>query len=184
MASAPVLTKPLVSKAATRRQQLRDELWPAEAELLWHRKTEDGYSSIPRTLPLIMTLIDDLKGKGKDASRVYFDLWCRQMDDSFVEVTDEETFAYSCGYTTCGRNIRTWRERVELLRNLGFISILPSGSRKYAYILLRHPHRVVNELREKGRVREDWWGAYAKRASEIGAVITRLAYASEPEVNF
>src|ERR1700722_11505174 len=84
-------------KVALRRQALRDRLWPQECSELWHRTTEDGYSTIPRTLPLIMTLIDDLKGKGRDISRVYFDLWCRQIDDSFVEVNDEESFAYSSG---------------------------------------------------------------------------------------
>src|SRR5256885_16292329 len=121
--------KPL-TKIAIRRQDLRNNLWPGEAEKLWHRTTEDGYSTIPRTLPLVMTLIDELKGKGRDISRVYFDLWCRQMDDCFVEVTDEETFAYSSGYSTPGRNVRSWRERIEMLRELGFISIKPNGSRK------------------------------------------------------
>jgi hypothetical protein len=118
-----------------------------------------------------MTLIDDLKGKGRDISRVYFDLWCRQMDDSFVEVTDEESFAYSSGYSTPGRNVRSWRERIEMLRDLGFISVRPNGSRKYGYILLHHPHRVVCKLRAQRKVNEAWWGAFTKRASEIGAVL-------------
>ena len=85
-AKLQVVTKP-VTKAATRRLQLRDTLWPGIEAQLWHRTTEDGWSTISRTLPLIMTLIDLLK-PGKDASRVYLELWCRQFDDSFVQIDD------------------------------------------------------------------------------------------------
>jgi len=160
---------------AVRRIQMRDQIWPSEAQRLWHRKTEQGYSTIPRTLPLLMTLIDDLKGKGKDASRVYLDLWCRQMDDSFVEVTDEEAFAYSCGYATHGRNVRSWRERIDILRDMGFISVRPNGSRKYGYILLHHPHAVVSNLQKTGKISLEWWGAFTKRAAETGAFIGQLS---------
>jgi hypothetical protein len=170
-----VAPKPL-TKVAIRRQGLRDQLWPGEADNLWHRTTEDGYSTIPRTLPLVMTLIDQQKDKGRDISRVYFDLWCRQMDDSFVEVTDEESFAYSSGFTTTGRNVRSWRERIEMLRDLGFIGVQPNGSRKYGYILLHHPHRIVLGLKEQGKIKvgDPWWGAFSKRASEIGAELPTL----------
>jgi hypothetical protein len=157
-----------------RRQELRDNLWPGESELLWHRTTEDGYSTVPRTLPLVMTLIDELKEKGRDISRVYFDLWCRQMDDSFIDVTDEESFAYSSGFTTPGRNIRSWRERIDVLWELGFIRVQPNGSRKFGYILLRHPHRVVLELKEKKKISDPWWGAFSKRVSEIGTELPTL----------
>jgi len=115
-----------------------------------------------------MSLIDDLGG-GKDASRVYFDLWCRQMDDCFVEVTDEETFAYSSGYYTAGRNVRSWRERMDILDRLGFVKVNPNGSRKYGYVLLLHPHGVVKTLQEQGKIPPNWWGAYTKRATEVGA---------------
>jgi hypothetical protein len=167
------LSKPL-TKVAIRRQGLRDQLWPGETDKLWHRSTEDGYSTVPRTLPLVMTLIDELKDKGRDISRVYFDLWCRQFDDCFVEVTDEESFAYSSGFTTTGRNVRSWRERIDVLRELGFISVQPNGSRKYGYILLHHPHRVVLELKAKNKISDAWWGAFSKRASEIGTEMPNL----------
>jgi len=157
------------NKAVIRRQALREQLWKDVGPLLWHRKTEDGYSTIPRTLPLIMTLIDELKGKGKDISRVYFDLWCRQMDDSFVEVVDEEAFAYSSGYASQGRNVRSWRERIDILQELGFIIVEPNGTRRHGYILLLHPHRVVMDLKAAGKVSPEWWGAFSKRITEVGA---------------
>lgn len=169
-AAAISITKP-IPKVALRRLALRDQLWPDESENLWHRTTEDGYSTIPRTLPLVMTLIDELKGKGKDAARVYFDLWCRQIDDSFVGVNDEESFAYSSGYSTPGRNVRSWRERIDILSDLGFVKVQPNGSRKYGYVVLLHPHRVVCELRAQGKISDAWWNAFIKRAGEIGAVL-------------
>jgi hypothetical protein len=162
-----------ISKAAIRRMELLLQLWPNEGPKLWHRKKEDGFTTVPRTLSLILTLIDEL-GEGKDASPVYFDLWCRQMDDSFVEVTDEEAFAFSCGYTTPGRNVRSWRERVDILEKLGFVQIKPNGSRKYGYILLNHPHFVVAVLRDAGQISEAWWGAFVKRMSEIGGTMVGL----------
>ena len=163
------LSKP-IKKAVQQRLNLREEIWPGAGSHLWHRSTEDGYSTIPRTLPLVMTLIDQLKDKGKDAARVYLDLWCRQLDDSLVVVSDEASMAYSSGYVVPSRNLRSWRERIDLLRDLGFISVRPRGSRNYGYILLHHPHRVVQHLRAKGLVPENWWLEFrtARAKSALG----------------
>lgn len=167
-----VVAKP-TSKVATRRLQLRESLWPGCEPLLWHRRKEDGWSTIPRTLPLVMVLIDLLK-PGLDASRVYLELWCRQSDDSFVPVEDEEVLAYACGYMTPGRNVRSLRERLDLLAKLGFIETKPNGSRKYGFVLLLHPHHVAKKIREGNsnpEIHDKWWGAFVKRASEIGSTI-------------
>lgn len=167
-----VVAKP-TNKAAAKRLQLRESLWPGAEPQLWHRTKEDGWSTIPRTLPLIMTLIDLLK-PGRDASRVYLELWCRQFDDSFVQVDDEEALAYSCGYLTPTRNVRSLRERLGLLEELGFIEVKPNGSRKYGYILLKHPHKIAKEIRDKNlnpEIRDKWWGAWTKRALDVGAAI-------------
>jgi len=51
----PLKGTPLCSVIAVRRIQMRNQIWPSEAQRLWHRKTEQGYSTIPRTLPLLMT---------------------------------------------------------------------------------------------------------------------------------
>src|ERR1700678_223061 len=162
---------PGTSRIAARRAELREGLWPGIGPYLWHRKSEAGFSTLPRTLPLILVLLDELKEKGWDVSRVYFDLWCRQYDDSLVDVTDEEGFAFSSGFTGQGRNVRSWRERIRILEELGFIKVKPNGSRSIGYILINHPHRVVRELRREGKVSDAWWGAYVKRASEIGTTL-------------
>ena len=37
----------------------RSEYWPEVMDTdLWHRKRNDGYGTVPRTLPIIMNIID------------------------------------------------------------------------------------------------------------------------------
>ncbi len=120
-----------------------------------------------------MTLIEELadRDKGKDVSRVYFELWCRNFDEGLIEVTDEEAMAFASGFTAPNRNVRTWKERIDVLQRLGFIQVVPVGSKKHGYMFLPDPHKVIKKLKAEGRVSANWWGAYAKRALEIGYVI-------------
>jgi hypothetical protein len=83
-------------------------------------------------------------------------------------VTDIEAFAYSAGFISRGRNVRSWEERVKELAELGFVKVAPYGSKKQGYILLVDPHKVVKKLKDDGKLPPEWWGAYTKRASEIG----------------
>lgn len=153
-----------------RRRSLRDSLWRDAEKVIWSRKTDDGYCSVPRTLPLIMTLINQLSPKGKgDASRVYQELWCHDFDLGFIEITDENAHAYASGYLTPTRAVRTWRERMGVLEDLGFIRTKPDGNRKYGYVLLLHPHDVVESLKKKRTISEAWYGAYVKRVEGTGA---------------
>jgi hypothetical protein len=145
---------------AERRIELRDDLWPNAADEVWSRKTEKGFSTIPRTLSLIMTLIDQIGPKGKNASLVYCDFWCRVFDEAMlIEVTDEQELAYSSGFIT-PRSLRSWQERVNSLEKHGFIRVQAKGLRKHGFILIRHPHIVVQELRKKGLVPDSWWNAF------------------------
>lgn len=157
-----------------KRMELRDQLWPDAPVVVWDRsdRKEKGFTTVPRTLPLIGTLIRHLTDR-LDASRAYFDLWGRSWDGGLVEITDEEEVAASCGYATAGRNVRTWRERMVVLERLGFIRIKPMGTRKYGYVLLIHPHDVVERLRheDNARVPDWWWSLFLKRMNEIRAVL-------------
>lgn len=158
--------------AAERRVDLRDSLWPDAGKRVWSRQNEDGYCTVPRTLPLMGTLIR-LLTKDLDAARAYFDLWGRVYDDGLVDVVDEEEFAASCGYATARRNIRTWRERIGALVDLGFVEVKPKGTKKFGYILLVHPHDVVQRLRKtrKNDVPDWWWSLFSKRIHEIVATL-------------
>lgn len=163
-----LMIKPKVRKrAAERRLELRDSLWPGADKIVWSRHTDDGYTTVPRTLPLIMTLINLLEGS-VDASRVYAELWSRVYDEGFIEMGDEAEHAYASGYVT-PRAARTWGERVQVLADLGFIKVKPKGNWKYGYVLLVHPHDVVETLIKAGKVPEAWRTLYLQRLTQIGA---------------
>ncbi len=157
--------------AATRRLELRETLWPAAEKELWHRKIDDGYTTVPRVVSLVGALIKKLSKTG-DASSVYFDLWCRSFDEALIQITDEAACAYSAGYEGI-RAERTWGERMMILEELGFIRIKPLGNRKFACVLLRNPLLVVAEIRKRTPrlISEEWWNAFTARVDEVAAVI-------------
>jgi hypothetical protein len=163
-------------KAPERRRELRDQMWPGAEKLVWTRHTDDGYSTVPRTVPLVMTLIDLLESK-VDASRVYAELWSRVHDEGFIEMVDEAEHAYAAGYVT-QRGQRSWRERMQVLQDLGFIQTKKKGGWRYGYVLLMHPHDVVETLRKtRTDVPEEWVNLYLQRLSQIGARSGKAAVA-------
>ena len=66
-------------KPGDRRAALREELWPNSGNRIWTPQ-EDGYCTMPRAVPLVATLISELK-PSIDASRVYLDLWARNFPE-------------------------------------------------------------------------------------------------------
>ncbi len=161
----------MASPAAVKREMLRDTLFPGAAERVWHRRTNQGFTTVPRLLSLVAQMIRTLAPKG-DPSMVYIDLWTRAFDESMVTVNDEMECAFSSGYIG-NRAIRTWRERMETLEKLGFIECRPIGSRKFGQVLILDPLRVCAELKERSpeKVSEEWWTAFITRAQEIRATI-------------
>ncbi len=160
-------------KAEVRRREFRDFLWPDAARVAYDRHIENGFATIPRTLPIVATLVKALTDK-IDASRVYLDLWGRAFDDGLVAIDDEYEFAYACGYNFASRARRTWHERMLRLEDLGFIRAKPKGPRRFGYVLLIHPHLVVQQLRAAGRL-PDWWEElFDRRVREIGAKVPSL----------
>jgi hypothetical protein len=156
-------------KLSRRREALRDALWPDAATQVWSRHEGKGFTTIPRVLPLIMRLATELSQKG-DPSRVYMDLWARAFDEGLITVHDEEDMAYSAGYSG-PRAVRTWREHLQTLEQVGFIRTKEQGNREIAHILLLDPLKVAVKLNAKGKVPSAWWTALVTRCSEIGAQI-------------
>ena len=154
----------------SRREALRNSLWPGSSAWIWNRKTSDGYVTIPRVLPLVLTLMRQLCQK-EDPSSVYLDLWARNWDEGIVSITDEEDCADSSGYIS-KRAVRSWRERIWKLVQLGFIKVEADGNRKIGHILILNPLMVCAKLRgEKIPLPDGWWPAFTRRAQEIKAVI-------------
>ena len=75
-----------ISKGQEKAKALRDSCWPdLDDEKLWNRKLVKGFTTIPRTMPLIMNIIDSLT-KNKPAGMVFFVLWCRTFDESLLAI--------------------------------------------------------------------------------------------------
>ncbi len=160
-------------KPADRRLQLRESLWPGQDERIWSRHYQTGFCTLPRLLPLVMVLIKDLAKKMDgvgDPSLVYLELWSRCFDEGIVTIRDDAECAYMSGYSGT-RATRSWRERIDLLQQLGFIETKAAHNREYAHVLLLDPIMVCAELREKGEVADEWWNAFVGRAQEIGASV-------------
>lgn len=162
-----------------RHRERRDKMWPDADDVIWYRKSEVGFCTIPRTLSLAATLIKFL-GDRLDASRVFIDFWTRNFDDGLVVIDDPEAMAVSCGYARGGRGVRTWRRALHLLEDLGFIRLKAKGTRTYGYVLLLHPNDAVERLHEEGKVPDWWWGLFTDLVLDTGTVL-RLEKKREEE---
>ncbi|MDB5341747.1 MAG: hypothetical protein JWP89_124 [Schlesneria sp.] len=168
------------SPAAVRRQQFRDNLFEGAESRTWDRKTNNGFTTIPRLLPYVTCLIRMLAEKN-DPSSVYIDLWARAFDEGVASITDESVAAFSSGYTG-SRAVRTWRERMKVLAELGFIEPKAAGNRQFAHVLVVDPLKHICKLRrtDPEKVPEAFWTAFLARAQEIGA---KLQLTEEPAVD-
>jgi hypothetical protein len=161
------LRRPRITVAQRRRLQLRDELWPDVTEdQLWSRTTFTGFTTIPRSMSMIVRIIDTLDKK--TAGKVYLDLWCRAFDDYVIEVRDEYEAAFASGYDG-QRAIRTWRERLDVLEQLGFIKTRKSPHGAYRYVLILEPHQVIADLQRDDRISQEESLAMKAQLLSIGA---------------
>ena len=157
-------------KFAASQLKLRSKLWPEIDEtLLWLRKKKTGFITIPRTLPIIQSIMDDM-ANGMPVSSTYFDLWCRSFDECFVTLSKPNEIAFSAGFTG-QRGPRTWAARMRSLSEMGFIKLASGASGPISYALILNPHLVIKKIRDAGvpGIREDKYNALIARALEIGA---------------
>ena len=156
-------------KIAKRQLELRNRLWPdVTPEWLWSRHTHDGYTTLPKAMPILMSIMDDL-AKGQPASSTYLDLWCRTFDESFVVLSKPREMAFHAGFDG-QRAERTWRQRLKLLEDLKFISLREGPSGPASYALIYNPYKVVKwhyDEKTPG-LRQDKYHALMERAIEIG----------------
>ncbi len=149
------------NSASLRREQRRAEFWPGAD--VWTGEGEKGFFIAPRTLPLIVMLLDSKKLSGRlDLGKVYLELWARHIDNGVIEITSEAAHAYAAGYSG-SRAVRTWRERMKVLEKIGFIKIQSIGNEHYKYVLLVHPTTAVRRLYEENLISPEWWKAYRDR---------------------
>lgn len=153
------------------RKQLlqREQLWPGAEPWLWQRKLNKGFATIPKTMPIILQIMDDLSN-GKPLSATYLGLWCETWDNSMVNISKHHEMAHAAGFTG-QRAVYTWSGRMQLLQSLSFIDIKPGRSGAISHVILWNPHRVIRYHHDKktpGLVEANY-NALLERAIDIGA---------------
>jgi hypothetical protein len=168
-------TQIIINKAKQDAIAMRKHLWPevTEADLwLLEDKKKKGFSSIPRTMPILINIIGDaskqVSPKSVPAGRTYLVLWCRIFGEGIVKIENEMVAASEAGYTG-ERSVSTWREHIRVLKALGFIDYKPGPAGPMNFILMLNPYSVAKALKSKKWIQEIQYTAIFQRAMEIGA---------------
>ena len=156
------------------KQQMEIQFPNHPDELLWHRKSNDGYSTIPRTLPLAMQAID-AQSKGQPAGHTLLCLWIRAPDYPFLTIEAPATFAAEAGFGG-ERAVDTWRRRMRTLLDLGFIEAKKGPTGEFHYVLLLNPNVGIEKLNRMGKVQPVLYGRFRDRLIDIGAQGDITAY--------
>lgn len=163
-------TSPRTKRIIENQLKLRKKLWPDIGEdRLWIRNKHDGFTTIPRTMPIILYLMNGLS-KAKPISSTYLELWCRTFDQCFVTLSKHQEHAHHAGFTG-QRGVSVWKERIRILANLGFIDLKPGPSGDISYALIFNPYDVIARHHEEHHagIAESTFIALSARAIEIGA---------------
>lgn len=141
--------------AQARRSKIRAEFWPDA--LPWRGPSEVGFFCGPRSLPFVLRALREKAVSGNlDPGPVYLELLANHMGEGVLELRHEEDHAFAAGYS----NSRSWRDRMRVLEEAGFIKTKKSGNRPYGTVLLVHPTVVMNRLHEQGKLTENLWATY------------------------
>lgn len=152
------------------RRQLdaRAKLWPEITDAMLWSMDSDGWSAVPRLMPLMMSIMDDLSGKGFPVSRTYLEMWTRLRDERFLTLNRPEEMAFHAGFEG-QRALRTWKDRVQRLSKLGFIGLMPGPLGDLSYAVFYNPYHVIKRAYLAGKVQDKKWHALVIGANEIGA---------------
>jgi len=153
---------------AKRQIVARSKLWPELQEPMLWRMENEGWVAVPRLMPLMMSIMDDLSGKGYPVGRTYFEMWCRLREEQFLTLNRPEEMAFHAGFEG-QRALRTWKDRVQRLANLGFIGLKAGPLGDFSYAVFYNPYHVVKRAFLAGKVQERKWQALIIRANEVGA---------------
>ena len=154
-------------KMSERAQQQLDLHFPNFQPLwLWRRKTNDGYTTLPRTLPLVMQAVDD-QTKGQPAGHTLFCLWARSPDHPLVTIENPATFASEAGFDG-ERAVDTWRRRMKRLKDLNLILPKRGPSGDFHFVLLLNPNVGMEWMNSHGLVQQDLYARFIDRLIEVG----------------
>lgn len=147
----------------------RDTFWPNNEAHLWNRKANKGFATIPKTMPLILQIMDDMSDR-HPLSSTYMGLWCSTWDNSFVVISKPQEMAHAAGFSG-QRAEYTWRARMKLLEELEFISTKPGKAGPFSYVIVWNPHYVIRRhyARKTPGLVEATYNALLDWAIDVGA---------------
>lgn len=147
-------------------QQLELHFGQMPDQWLWRRKTNDGFTTLPRTLPLVMQAVDQ-QSKGQPAGHTLFCLWARSPDHPLVTIENPATFASEAGFYG-ERAVDTWRRRMKKLKALNLIMTKSGPSGDFHFVLLLNPNVAMEHMKQTGTVQIDLYGRFLDRLIEVG----------------
>lgn len=157
-----------MSKMNQRDLDLRNQFWPnLDPDQIWDRKKATGFTTIPRTIPHFLRIMDYLAPKGKPISSTYLALWCRSFDQYVLTIDNPKELAFESGFGG-SRMESPWRGRMKILQELEFIDSKPGPSSPFNYVIIYNPYRVIKRLHEGGKLREEDFNALFVRSQNIG----------------
>jgi hypothetical protein len=128
-------------KAGAADLELRNSMWPDSEQRRWPRENNQGFATIPKTMPLVMRLMDEMS-TNYPVSSTYLTLWCWTWDNGFTRLNKAQEMAFAAGFSG-QRGERTWRDRLKRLAELHFIELQAGASNRSAYAFLPNPHAVI-----------------------------------------
>jgi hypothetical protein len=152
-----------------RQLNARRKLWPNLADRMLWSMNNDGWVALPRLMPLMLSIMDDLSGKGFPVGRTFLELWSRMyIEESFLVLNRPEEMAFHAGFEG-QRALRTWKDRMRRLAELGFIGTKPGPLGDLSYVVVYNPYHIIKRAYLGGKVQENKWQALVIRANEVGA---------------
>ncbi len=148
---------------------IRELHWPKAEPYLWDRKAHKGFTTIPKTMPMILKIMDEMT-KGAPVSSTYLNLWCNTWDNSFVILNKNGEMANASGFGG-QRGEHTWLTRVKRLQELYFIDVKPGKSGPFGNAIIWNPHLVIRWHKDQGTpgLIAASFNALLEQALEIGA---------------
>lgn len=149
-----------------RQLDARAKIWPdLNPDEVWRMENE-GWVAMPRLMPLMMSIMDEMSGKGYPVSRTYLELWSRLREEQFLTLNRPEEMAFHSGFEG-QRALRTWKDRIQRLGDLGFIGLADGPLGPLSYAVVYNPYYVIKRAQLAGEVSERKWQALVIRANEL-----------------
>ena len=171
---------------------LRNSIFPDAEKLIWDKTRDQGFVTIPKTMPYIVLMLNEMSEKGKPLGDIYQILWTYTWNNNgFVRLGNIDELAFVAGFKG-ERGVRTLRDRLRALEKLGFLVLKPYGSNPTGFAFIPNPHPVILALHEKHlnataaekanlpTLREATFTAFLVRATDIKAVdVSRIQKATK-----